>query len=84
LSETTLASRNRPGPRDLALMRAAHFPQRLFDPFPSPSLLLIPGLPKGLGLVSGFCDGFGALRCKEVVRDGALPDSRTRLGLARN
>ena len=51
----------------LTFVRAAHFPQYGLDPAPSLRLLLVASLRKRRGLLSGLCDGFGALCFKKVA-----------------
>src|SRR3972149_4879721 len=56
-----------PRPSCLTFVRAAHLPQYGLDPPPGLRLLLVAGFLKGCGLLSGFCDGFGAMCFKKVA-----------------
>jgi hypothetical protein len=48
-------------------MRAAHLSQYRLDTLPKLLLLPIAGFSKERSFLSGFGDGFGALRCKKVA-----------------
>ena len=49
------------------MVRSAHLSQYGLDPLPEFRLFRIAGVSIGRSLLSGFCDGFGALRFKKVT-----------------
>jgi len=51
----------------LALVRATHLSQHRLDPLPKPRLLRVASFAMEFSFLSGFCDGFGALRGKKVT-----------------